>query len=335
MASANGNHQESRDAAKPQEDVPACQSCRKKKARCSRAQPCSECIRFNIGCVYDERRTKPGLRTGAVDQLYRRVETLENMFLGQELLWQQMWKTEHPNASLPNSSVEPTTIANLAQRREKLKSTLLDASLFLGQRDEQIDGGGSDASAHPAKRRRYEPTCLPSARMEINDVLSSTEFMAELVDFYFVNVHPWIPVLHEARFRARVHSPSEYPRVTCILHAIVAVCSKFSESEILHDTQAKVNVTEQSRQKVILESMETFSVENLQALVIIAFDTVSSLLLTIQFYIQANLLGYCRSAVGVVLRLGPWLEAWSVQWSNCNSTSKKTRYPAQEILERP
>ncbi|KAJ5753666.1 uncharacterized protein N7511_007819, partial [Penicillium nucicola] len=274
MASANGNHQESRDAAKSQEDVPACQSCRKKKARCSRAQPCSECIRFNIDCVYDERRMKPGLRAGAVDQLYRRVETLENMFLGQELLWQQMWKTDHPNASLPGSSEEVTTIANLAQRREKLKSALLDASSSLGQRDEQIYGGGSGTSANPAKRRRYESNCLPSARMEINDVVSSTEVMAELVDFYFVNVHPWIPVLHEARFRARVHSPNEYPRVTCILHAIVAVCSKFSESEILRDTKAKLNVAEQSRQKVILESMETFSVENLQALVIIAFDTI-------------------------------------------------------------
>lgn len=45
---------------------------------------------INVPCVYDNRRLKPGLRAGAVDQLYRRIETPENMFLGQEMLWQQV-----------------------------------------------------------------------------------------------------------------------------------------------------------------------------------------------------------------------------------------------------
>ncbi|CAG8236862.1 unnamed protein product [Penicillium salamii] len=133
MASSDRNPQESQDEPKSQEDVPACQSCRKKKARCSRAQPCAECTRSNVDCVYDERRMKPGLRAGAVDQLYRRVETLENMFLGQELLWQQMWKTEHPDASLRDCSDGSTTIENLAQRRQKLKSVLLNASSNLAR----------------------------------------------------------------------------------------------------------------------------------------------------------------------------------------------------------
>ncbi|CAG8250258.1 unnamed protein product [Penicillium salamii] len=276
MASSDRNPQESQDEPKSQEDVPACQSCRKKKARCSRAQPCAECTRSNVDCVYDERRMKPGLRAGAVDQLYRRVETLENMFLGQEILWQQMWKTENPDGLLLDRSDRSTTIENLAQRREKLKSVLLNASSNLGQSHERGYGVDSEPSASPAKRRRCEPTpsCLPSARMEVNDLLSSTEVMGELVDFYFVNVHPWIPVLHQARFRNRIESPSERPRVTCILHAIVAVCAKFCQSDSLRDKDTRINIAEQSRQRVILESMETFSVENLQALVIIAFDTI-------------------------------------------------------------
>ena len=218
---------------------------------------------------------KPGLRAGAVDQLYRRVETLENMFLGQELLWQQMWKTEHPDASFPDCNSAPTSIEDLAQRRERLKSVLLNASSDIGQSQDRGSGVDSESSAPPAKRRCCESTRLPSARMEVDDLLSSTEVMAKLVDFYFVNVHPWIPVLHEARFRGRIKSPSERPRVTCILRAIIAVCAKFCQNDLLRDTEAKVNIAEQSRQRVILESMETFSVENLQALVIIAFDTVS------------------------------------------------------------
>lgn len=255
---------------------------------------------------------KPGLRAGAVDQLYRRVETLENMFLGQELLWQQMWKTEHPDAPIPDCSEGSTTIENLAQRREKLKSVLLNASSNIGQGHERRYDVDLEPSAPPAKRRRCEPTPtrLPSARMEVNDPLSSTEVMAELVDFYFVNVHPWIPVLHQARFRRRIESPSERPRVTCILHAIVAVCAKFCQSDSLRDKEARMNIAEQSRQRVILESMETFSVENLQALVIIAFDTVSRQFRSLQSCTQADILVAFRLAEDVVLRLGLLSGAW-------------------------
>jgi hypothetical protein len=39
---------------------------------------------------------EPGLRTGAVVQLYRRIETLENMLLGQEMIWQQVCRLSIP-----------------------------------------------------------------------------------------------------------------------------------------------------------------------------------------------------------------------------------------------
>jgi malate synthase len=275
------NGQEPQDAPKPHEDVPACQSCRKKKARCSREQPCSECIRFNVDCVYDERRMKPGLRAGAVDQLYRRIETLENMFLGQEILWQTMWRTLYPNDSLPEPSERPANITSLAQRREELKFALLQASSIPDRRGEQRNGDAEPVS-RPAKRPRCESTTLPAFVDTENEIdgLLSTDVMTELVDFYFVNIHPWIPVLHVARFRERVKSPDERPRITCILHAIIAVCARFSQSESLRDEEKKAKIAEQSRQKVILDSTESFSVENLQALVIIAFETVGSLSFT-------------------------------------------------------
>lgn len=55
-------------------------------------------MRFGVACVYDDRRLKPGLRAGAVDQLYLRIDTLENMFLGQSILWKQVWEALHPNS---------------------------------------------------------------------------------------------------------------------------------------------------------------------------------------------------------------------------------------------
>lgn len=271
------------DTAKAEDDVPACQSCRKKKARCDRAQPCSQCVRFKVTCVYDDRRMKPGLRAGAVDQLYRRIETLENMFLGQEMLWQQVWQSLHPGSSLPEPIKNPSGETDLEQRREQLKARLLESvppsERANGQkaRDNKVEDG--EATCRSAKRRRLneDPSSTPS--IDIDDDLTAilpSEVMTELVDFYYVNIHPWIPVLHVAKFRERMRSPEHRPRVTCILHAIIAVCARFSRSEFLQDGNFKTRIAEKSRQKVILDSTESFSVENLQALVIIAFETVST-----------------------------------------------------------
>lgn len=278
---ANGN--ELPDTTKAEDDVPACQSCRKKKARCDRAQPCSQCVRFKVTCVYDDRRMKPGLRAGAVDQLYRRIETLENMFLGQEMLWQQVWQSLHPNSPLPEQVKNSTGGTDLEQRREQLKTCLLKSlppTERANGRKSHNDSVG-DLEATSAKRRRLNGKISSGPSIDIDDDLTAIlppEVMTELVDFYFVNIHPWIPVLHVAKFRERIRSPEHRPRVACILHAIIAVCARFSQSEFLQNEDLKTRIAEKSRQKVILDSTESFSVENLQALVIIAFETVGRLL---------------------------------------------------------
>lgn len=280
----NGDEQNSRepqDTTKVEDDVPACQSCRKKKARCDRAQPCSQCVRFKVTCVYDDRRMKPGLRAGAVDQLYRRIETLENMFLGQEMLWQQVWQALHPNAALPEQIKNATGDTDLEQRREQLKSRLLEPVPYTervnGQEAHNESLEDVEATTRAAKRRRLNENAPSTPSIDIDDDLTAIlppEVMDELVDFYYVNIHPWIPVLHVAKFRERMRSTEHRPRVACILHAIIAVCARFSQSEFLQNEDFKTRIAEKSRQKVILDSTESFSVENLQALVIIAFETV-------------------------------------------------------------
>lgn len=281
----NGNEQngvEPPETTKVEDDVPACQSCRKKKARCDRAQPCSQCVRFKVTCVYDDRRMKPGLRAGAVDQLYRRIETLENMFLGQEMLWQQVWQALHPNTSLPEQ-IKDATDTDLEQRREQLKTRLLEPVPCTERANRQNAHNESmedvEATTRAAKRRRLNENASSSSNpsIDVDDDLTeilAPEVMDELVDFYYVNIHPWIPVLHVAKFRERMRSPEHRSRVACILHAIIAVCARFSRSEFLQNEDFKTRIAEKSRQKVILDSTESFSVENLQALVIIAFETV-------------------------------------------------------------
>ncbi|KAG5792389.1 hypothetical protein H9Q69_008585 [Fusarium xylarioides] len=69
---------------------PSCSLCRRRKAKCSRDQPCGTCIKLGAECIYDQEKSKPGMRAGAIETLTQRVATLENMFVGQGVLWQQI-----------------------------------------------------------------------------------------------------------------------------------------------------------------------------------------------------------------------------------------------------
>ncbi|KAF5866872.1 hypothetical protein ETB97_008676 [Aspergillus alliaceus] len=272
------------ESSKPDEDIPACQSCRKKKARCSREQPCSQCERFGVRCVYDDRRLKPGLRAGAVDQLYQRIDTLENMFLGQSILWKQLWEVLHPNTIFPGVARDyghdvETPSGQLGHAREAIKGSLLqlarneDGAEFPMELPKNGDGDGDIRSP---KRRKVDvvPTPQPLSRDGTHFDILDSDLMLDLVEFYFANIHHWIPILHVRKFREQIHTHQGRQRAVHILHAIVALCSRFSDDRRLGNDVEKAEMAEKSRQNVLLSGMESFSVENLQALVIIAFDTI-------------------------------------------------------------
>ncbi|KAL4869461.1 hypothetical protein BDV12DRAFT_185158 [Aspergillus spectabilis] len=258
---------------KSDDDVPACQSCRRKKARCSREQPCSQCVRFGATCIYDEKRLKPGLRAGVVDSLSRRIETLENMFLGQEILWKQMWEALHPGTKFPGVStggLENRAEDGVYMRQESLKRSLLQVA--------GSNGDSNGASVYLPKRQRSDQSPALSTDeklcMTASDIIES-DLMGRLVEFYFENLHHWIPILHVHRFRHQIQSEEGRGKVIYILYAIIAACIRFVGDPRLADEDRTARVAESCRQKVVLCSMESFSVENLQASVIIAFDTIA------------------------------------------------------------
>lgn len=275
-------------SSKNDEDIPACQSCRRKKARCSREQPCSHCIRFNVQCVYDDRRLKPGLRAGAVEQLCRRMDTLEDMFLGQNILWKQVWEALRLKPALEpdcddgaNNSDSESPNKRLLDARDQVKQIMLQQAQQPGADDQlcPISQGNNYApESPPPKRRKVDPISSQQHITQIGtdeaEILGSN-LIFDMVEFYFANIHHWIPILHVRKFREQIRTQDGRHMAVHILHAIVASCSRFSDDPRLGDDVKKAGVAEQCRQKVILSSMESFSVENLQALVIIAFDTVS------------------------------------------------------------
>ncbi|KAF9879358.1 hypothetical protein CkaCkLH20_02901 [Colletotrichum karsti] len=231
-----------------------------------------------VECLYDDKRSKPGLRTGAVESLSQRVATLENMFLGQGVLWQQVFnalstatnsKAASPSlCDSPNHSLSETTLS--------LKNTL--ATLAAGGEPAMATLA---ARAKNATRQKEAPEGHTRAKDKLDSVfddslLPEADLVDNLVEVYFANIHPWIPMLHVRQFRERMQDAEQRSQLITIFHAIVSLCARFSQDPRLGSSEEKSRYAKRCRQFVILNSMESFSVENLQALTIIAFDTIGS-----------------------------------------------------------
>lgn len=258
---------------------PACQSCRKRKSRCSKQQPCQRCERLEVECLYDERQ-RPGLKTGAIEALTQRLTNLEQMFLGQALLLKKSFGAA-PDASSQSAAAYENE-ESLQTQIARLKRQCLDAA---------GPNGVSETQASDISLRDTQLSTLPEAAhtrtnkstafgesadgFATNLLLPPDEIVHELVEWYFDNVHRWIPVLHYRRFKERLKIAEERPKIQIVLLAITSLCLRFRPSAEMCDEAGKA-MSIRYRHAVILRSMEGFSVESVQALVILAFDIVGS-----------------------------------------------------------
>lgn len=262
----------SRCAKRDEGARPACQPCRRKKAKCSRQTPCSQCVKNGLSCIYDKEKGKPGMKAGAIDRIHRRLDALENMFLGQGVLWQQLWTQVHATSNgalLPMAETLQEHTEQLKQRLDTLgRKRYSDEDDITSSQDlskrRKINRDGSNADETILQRDDLRLHMLPA------DLIDS------LVELYFNNIHPWIPVLHVRQFRHRLHRPEEEHKISSILYAITSLCVRFSDDPRLGDAESRSKLAESCRQAVILQSMESFSVEGLQSLIICAFDTMGS-----------------------------------------------------------
>lgn len=246
----------------------ACHSCRKRKAKCSRQQPCRQCVRLNVDCVYDDKRQKPGMRTGAIEALNQRLTALEQMFLGQGILLQPLLDQTHKFVETQASDVE-----GLATRTESLRRHLISTAQNQCLQDTADDNITIQRSQHfDSEPRPIEPASYSLSEFS----LPSPEIVDHLVKLYFQQVHPWIPVLHISSFKSRMKDPSQREKLSTVLHAITSVCLRLDDSEYARSITDLKDYCLRCRHTVILRSMEAFSVHNLQALIIVAFDIIGS-----------------------------------------------------------
>lgn len=113
---------------------------------------------------------------------------------------------------------------------------------------------------------------------DISSTLPRAALLHAIIQAYFVHVQPWIPILHPGRFRRRMSKDSLLaPQLGLILHAMVVVALRYVDDEAILPSPAEADAfIARSRNIVVLTAMDSLSVENLQALTIVAFDDVSN-----------------------------------------------------------
>ncbi|KAK1579652.1 fungal-specific transcription factor domain-containing protein [Colletotrichum navitas] len=306
--SAPGSGPKSHDETS-ENDIPSCQGCRRRKLRCSRDQPiCSHCKRLDSPCVYDLKKNKPGIKPGAVESLNRRVEVLENALLqkshGGSGLPSHTGGTESGHA-LEESQNVVGILSLLARELHKLTSrhrggsqsdtpevaadhAILSPSTSSSSRRRTVDGIEVVSHPHnqPRKRRRVDSCGNPNIELafpledleNITTSLPPPDLLEDIINIYFNIIHPWIPILHETVFRRRVHDPEQLPVLVVVLHAMVVTALRYvdNNTETRPSAQEIERTAMRSRNIVILNAMNQLSVENLQALIILAFNDIGN-----------------------------------------------------------
>ncbi len=192
-----------------------------------------------------------------------------------------------PNHSPTDDSPVLSLLITLAQEIHKLNSNM-----------GPVGWAGRQAPSHPLpgtevvptrKRKRvqeeedsidrprtgHELYETPETVAYIFSCLLVDEVLDELVDVYFASVHAWIPMIHEANFREHLRTDYGRQRMSVVLHAMTVAALRFVQKDGKSLPAAYVAAeTARSRRLVTLTAVDGLSLENLQALAIVAYADV-------------------------------------------------------------
>ncbi|KAK9482548.1 fungal-specific transcription factor domain-containing protein [Lipomyces starkeyi] len=234
----------------------SCTICKQRKVRCDRVRPaCGWCTKNGISCVYAEKR-KPGLKAGFSRDLIERLERLETVVLTnvqsiQSL--QSQWERSPLTASAHTSSIR----------------NIPDSAPTIS-----VDGRQSDDSPSTSVQSDCSSPAVASVRSQ-ND-LPSGDILRMVVQLYFDNVNSWIPVLDRDKTWSRLFpssTNSREPDAPILMYAILAAAVRFLPDELLSE-EMKKDYHACARQKITLLTLELPTVESLEAMIVLAIDTV-------------------------------------------------------------
>lgn len=128
---------------------------------------------------------------------------------------------------------------------------------------------------HQASPQIPSQDSSPSAVWESSAHLP-IELINDVVLLYFIRIHNWIPILHWKHFKQKIRQQEGREKFTVILDAMVVSTLKFVAREKYNLSGDDVQrISSKCRESLLLKAMQSLSVENLQALVILVFTDVS------------------------------------------------------------
>ncbi|KAF6803389.1 fungal specific transcription factor [Colletotrichum musicola] len=232
----------------PEVDLPSCDGCRKRKLKCSKeATACANCVRLNVRCTYEYQRKKPGLKTGAVEGLTRRVEALEALLGGRPESTNNATLSTYAEArpTDPAESVAPVLLSLLVDELQRLNSNLTSS---------------------------FAPPGRPSTPKSFSETFPAGEHPDPGPDTSFSLAQAGRKRLRTDHGRRRrlssPQSPDDY-------------AERRKEAHPLHDrsfVQELLRMQEKakdSRKLVVLDGMGDLTLESLQALAIVAFVDIA------------------------------------------------------------
>ena len=194
-----------------------------------------------------------------------RLDDLEKLVLAQQVRNQLSNSTiTRVSDHSSKDSVAYNVLALLAEQLPKLITSQIS----------QASPASSTAIASPTKRRRLDvedKQDVPNfSTLSSPPEFPSPEKLDAIISAYFLHVHPWIPMIHQGRFRQRLKSPDENEKLFVVLHAMTIAASKF-----LPDAVVGAGHLVRTRTWIVSTALEDILVESLQALIILAFTDVS------------------------------------------------------------
>jgi hypothetical protein len=220
-----------------------------------------------LECIYETKRVKPGLRAGAVENLHRRLDGLERRVNERDMACSRH-ELEHrvgddAVGTITSESAAYDIIALLAKELPKL---------IQAPRGPQVTP--LQSSEPSSKRPRLDVDDIETpGTFQFDDTpqLPEPRLLEAIVTAYFHHIHPWVPMIHQTRFLRRFADHAEKKQLLVILHAITIAASKF-----VPGGWAPTREHQRIRSWVLCTAMDCLSLENLQALIILAFHDIGS-----------------------------------------------------------
>ncbi|KAF1940592.1 hypothetical protein EJ02DRAFT_445373 [Clathrospora elynae] len=229
-------------------------------------------------CVYTAKQ-KPGLKPGAVEALGRRI------ILDDTGIVRARFKDDDAPDHGHTFHRENTYADKQAMHRVEEIVQYADSALGhqdLHDMEERISRATKKDSVatNPLKRKLETPMAeswlSASEAVDISQHLPPQPVLEKVAAFFCVSFHHWIPYLHKQRLQTRVREGAHDAGLALVLHALVAVCLRHMEPNVLFlDVDELCQQSRVSRMIVETHAIRNVTIESLQALILLVFDLLN------------------------------------------------------------